>query len=217
MCLEAARRAHPAQCGPDLDLTPINSYDDGANDTVQEREDAVALVGGSCTGTLIEAAAGPVVLTAGHCVGPDDQPVVAFNVEADPDGDDLVTDGTVLERSDEPDYALLQLAELPDVVPTPMTREPTDELAIIQHARGAPKTIAEGTLLGSCDGFLYYADLDTLVGSSGAGVLTSHGHLVGLHIDGDCTEHGRGMNRGLLATEVVQASSYLEPSDLADR
>src|ERR1043165_9182726 len=55
------------QCGPTEDFTPINSYR-GAIADAQIREDAVALIAGSCTGTLIAAAAGPVVLTAGHCV-----------------------------------------------------------------------------------------------------------------------------------------------------
>src|SRR5688500_13328875 len=56
------------QCGPTLDFTPINRYQ-GEFADVQDREDAVALIDGRCTGTLIEASAGPVVVTAGHCVG----------------------------------------------------------------------------------------------------------------------------------------------------
>jgi hypothetical protein len=59
------------QCGPTLDFTPINSYQGEFADVVQDREDAVVLIDGRCTGTLIEASAGPVVLTAGHCVGTD--------------------------------------------------------------------------------------------------------------------------------------------------
>src|SRR5688572_17116246 len=42
------------QCGPTLDFTPINSYR-GKFANVQDREDAVVLINGSCTGTLIEA------------------------------------------------------------------------------------------------------------------------------------------------------------------
>src|SRR5512145_3131745 len=53
------------QCGPTLDFTPINSYQGEFADVVQDREDAVVLLDGRCTGTLIEASAGPVVLTAG--------------------------------------------------------------------------------------------------------------------------------------------------------
>ena len=57
-----------AQCGSTLDFTPINQYRGDLADA-QVREDAVVLIDGNCTGTLIAAAAGPVVLTAGHCVG----------------------------------------------------------------------------------------------------------------------------------------------------
>src|SRR5215510_10832236 len=78
----------PSQCGPTLDFTPINSYM-GDIASVQDREDAVVLINGNCTGTWIAAAAGPVVLTAGHCVGLGDLDLLAFNYEDQPDGDPL--------------------------------------------------------------------------------------------------------------------------------
>ncbi len=104
----AALSLLPTQCGPTLDLTPINDYH-GEIAAVQDREDAVALIGGDCTGTLIAAQAGAVVLSAGHCVPVGGRVQVAFNVEAHPDGDELVTDGTVIEQSSDPDYALIEL------------------------------------------------------------------------------------------------------------
>src|ERR1041384_5707713 len=97
-----------SQCGPTLDFTPINQYQ-GSIAMVQDREDAVALIGGSCTGTLIAASAGPVLITAGRCVGLGNQVLIAFNIEDAPDGDRLVTNGTVIEQSASPDYALLAL------------------------------------------------------------------------------------------------------------
>jgi hypothetical protein len=215
----AARAASfvlPSQCGPTADFTPINKYQ-GEIASVQDREDAVALINGSCTGTLIAASAGPVVLTAGHCVGLGDQSLVAFNVEADPDGDPLVTNGTVIEQALEPDYALIKLDALPAVTPTALTTQATDLLAIIQHPRGGPKVIAEGTFLGECQGVISYADLDTLVGSSGAGVLNRQGQLLGVHTDGDCAEDGSGANTGWTAARIVEASPYLLDTDIGDR
>jgi hypothetical protein len=212
----AARSISGLQCGPTLDFTPINSYE-GEIASVQEREDAVALINGSCTGTLIAAGAGPVILTAGHCVGLGDQSLVSFNVEDEPDGDTLTTYGTVIERSTEPDYALIRLDVLPAVTPTPLGTRPGDLLAIIQHPRGRPKVIAEGAFLDSCDRQIYYTDLDTLVGSSGAGVLSREGHLVGVHTDGDCAVDVSGANRGWTAADIVEVSSHLGAADLADR
>jgi hypothetical protein len=205
-----------SQCGPSLDFTPINRYQ-GEIASVQDREDAVALINGTCTGTLIAAAAGPVVLTAGHCVVLGEQVLVAFNVEADPDGDTLATDGVVIEQAGEPDYALIALDRLPQVVPTLLTTRPTERLAVIQHPRGAPKVIAEGRLAGACDGVIYYSDLDTLVGSSGAGVLNHDGYLVGVHSDGDCDASGGGTNHGSTAEVIVAASAHLQDADIADR
>lgn len=217
LCEEVRAAALPrSQCGPSLDLTPINGYR-GEIVAVQDQEGAVVLIGGDCTGTLITAAAGPVVLTAGHCVGLGDRALLAFNVEANPDGDALVTNGTAVERSTEPDYALIELDELPAVTATSLTTRPSDLLAIIQHPRGGPKSIAEGRFATTCDGAIFYTDLDTLVGSSGAGVLNRTGYLLGIHTDGDCAEDGRGSNYGWTAASIVAASSYLQDTDIADR
>jgi Trypsin-like peptidase domain len=213
---KTADLVRPSQCGPTTNFTPINEYQ-GEIAGVQDREDAVALINGSCTGTLIAASAGPVVLTAGHCVGLGDQSLVAFNVEAEPDGDPLVTNGTVIEQAIEPDYALIRLDQLPAVTPTALTTQTTDLLAIIQHPRGGPKVIAEGDFAGECNGQIYYTDLDTLVGSSGAGVLNRQGQLLGVHTDGDCAEDGSGSNYGWSAASIVQASVYLQDVDLGDR
>jgi hypothetical protein len=203
-----------SQCGPKEDFTPIHEYQ-GEVQAVQEREDAVVLINGSCTGTWIAAARGPVVLTAGHCAPMGGEVTVAFNVEASPDGDPLVTTGTVIERSEDPDYELIQLMAQPaGTTPTPMSTQASDLLAIIQHPRGRPKVIAEGRYLDACTGKIFYTDLDTLVGSSGAGVLNRRGNLVGIHTDGDCTPDGRGSNRGWSAARIVEVSTYLLIGDV---
>jgi hypothetical protein len=204
------------QCGPTLDFTPINSYRGDFAD-IQAREDAVVLINGLCTGTLIEASTGPVVLTAGHCVAVGDRVLLDFNFEDTPDGDRLRTEGTVIEQAFEPDYALIKLDVLPAVTPVLLTTQSSDRLAIIQHPRGRPKVIAEGRFLGSCNQRVYYADLDTLVGSSGAGVLNRQGHLLGIHTDGDCDETGHGLNSGWTAEGIVEASPYLQSADIAER
>jgi len=205
------------QCGPTLDFTPINSYQGEFADVLQDKEDAVALIDGRCTGTLIEASAGPVVVTAGHCVGLGDRVLLVFNFEENPDGDELVTEGSVIEQAFEPDYALIKLDVLPTATPVLLTTQASERLAIIQHPRGHPKVIAEGNFLDSCHQLVYYTDLDTLVGSSGAGVLNRQGHLLGIHTDGDCDEKGHGANRGWTAETLVEASPYLQSADLADR
>lgn len=205
-----------SQCGPTLEFTPINSYQ-GQFADVQVREEAVVLINGRCTGTLIEASAGPVVLTAGHCVALGERPLLVFNFEEGPDGDPLLTEGTVIEQSLEPDYGLIKLDVLPAVTPVLLTNRPSERLAIIQHPRGRPKVIAEGRFLDSCNQLVYYADLDTLVGSSGAGVLTLPGHLLGVHTDGDCDDKGGGANMGWTAEAIVEASPYLESADITDR
>jgi hypothetical protein len=211
----ASKPVRSSQCGPTLELTPINDYH-GDIAAVQDREDAVVLVNG-CTGTLIAAQAGPVILTAGHCVGRGDRVLMAFNYEVEPDGDPLVTEGTVFEQSLEPEYALIRPDALPAVAPTPLMAGATDRLVIIQHPRGGLKAVAEGRFAGACGGIISYTDLDTLVGSSGAGVLDRDGHLIGIHTDGDCALDGSGSNYGWSAESIVEASPYLQDTDIADR
>lgn len=62
-----------------------------------------------------------------------------------------------------------------------------------------------------------YTDLDTLVGSSGAGVLNRQGYLFAVHTDGDCAQDGSGANMGWSAASIVEASLYLQSTDIADR
>lgn len=206
-----------SQCGRTEDFTPIHAYA-GAVANVEAIEDAVVLINGSCTGTLIAAAGGPVVLTAGHCGPLGGRLLVAFNVEAEADGDALVTEATVIEQSDAPDYALLRLDALPaNTPPVQLSATRSDRLAVIQHPRGRPKVIAEGDYLDACDGQLFYTDLDTLVGSSGAGVLNQSGYLIGVHTDGDCAPDGSGANRGWQISAIEQASAYLVLEDVAAR
>lgn len=214
-CAAPSTARAPSQCGPTLDLAPVNAYAGGLA-IVAAREDAVALVAGRCTGTWIAAAAGPVVLTAGHCAPRGERVVVAFNVEADPDGDPLVTEGVVIEQADDPDYALIALDQPPAVAPTPLTATPSELLAVIHHPRGGPKVVGEGGFVARCgDASVRYAEIDTLVGSSGAGVLTEAGALLAVHSDGGCRRDGRGNNRGSGAEAIVEASAYLAPGDLA--
>jgi hypothetical protein len=100
--------------------------------------------------------------------------------------------------------------------PTELTTAPSD---LRDHP--APTWRSQGGRGGSLRWGLRrvfsYTDLDTLVGSSGAGVLTMSGYLLGIHSDGDCATDGSGANRGSTAAGIVETSSYLMDSDIADR
>ncbi|MCU0684570.1 MAG: serine protease [Polyangiaceae bacterium] len=211
--VSTAETARELQCGPTLDFTPVNAYQ-GELAAARDREDAVVLINGNCSGTLIAARAGPVVLTAGHCVALGDRALVVFNFEDQPDGDPLITEGTVIEQASAPDYALLLLDALPALSPTALTTHASDRLAIVQHPRGRPKVVAEGSFVSATEGVVRYADLDTLIGSSGAGVLTREGRLLAVHSEGDCTEDGQGANTGWSAASIVGASAYLQSDDI---
>jgi hypothetical protein len=48
-------------------------------------------------------------------------------------------------------------------------------------------------------------------------VLNRDGQLLGVHTDGDCAVDGSGSNMGWTAETIVQASSYLQDTDIGDR
>lgn len=212
----AAIITQATQCGPTADFVPINAYD-GSMDWVSDRENAVAFINGACTGTYFGGAgsAEHLILTAGHCVGLGDEVLIVFNFEDDPDGSDYVGTGTVVERADEPDYALIELFEDPLVRPAPLSVRSTEELAIIQYARGGPKVIATGVLAAESATEVRYADLDTLVGSSGAGVFNAGGRVIGVHSDGDCDENG-GSNLAQPIAAIADVSPLLSLFDFYD-
>ncbi len=208
----AAEERSSAQCGPTSDFEEINHYT-GEFPDVQSLEDSVALINGNCTGTLINGGdtTGGLILTAGHCTALGDETLVVFNHELCPDGETSSHIGVVIEQSLEPDFAIIELESLPDITPMELGQKPTKRLAVIQHPRGRPKVIAEGQLLEEVDGILRYVDLDTAVGGSGAGVLSTDGKLVGVHSRGDCNEFG-GANAGWTAQAIVLASTILDSS-----
>ncbi len=198
-----------AQCGATLEFEEVNSYG-GDFPHVDSREGAVVLVDGACSGTLIDGGdAGVLVLTAGHCVEPNEDVFIVFNHEVCPDGPEEVINGVVLERSLTPDFALIGIEATNSVEPTRLSALLTNELAVIQHPRGGTKVISEGNFLEEdTGGVLRYVELDTLVGGSGAGILNTRGDLVGVHTNGDCNESG-GSNSGWNVQAILENSSVL--------
>src|SRR5262249_23135927 len=59
-------------------------------------------------------------------------------------------------------------------------------LTIIQHPNGEPKKLAAGVHLSLGATSIDYTDVDTLYGSSGAGVLNQLGQVIAVHTQGGC-------------------------------
>ena len=213
--LDVDHQRQETQCGPRLEFQPINRYF-GSFVWAQAREESVVLVNFDCTGTYIRTTAQPyLILTAGHCVELGATAQVTFNFELDADGPEETLEGVTVEQSTEPDYALIALSNNPGVEPTSLSTQITENLTLIQHPIGQPKVIAEGHLSDHSPRLLFYTDLDTLVGSSGAGILNSDGLLIGVHTLGDCTPDG-GTNGGWTIESIIQTSERLGPEDLED-
>lgn len=203
-----------SQCGRQLDYFHINDYN-GQSTFVDEREDAVVMINRDCSGTYIGdvSGLGSIILTAGHCLS-EDEVLVTFNYEVDPDGYVYEGFGTVLEASQAPDYGLVVIEPVEGVIPTPLGARLSSHLAIIQHPLGGPKQLAEGALVSCQQGVLHYRDLDTLVGASGAGILNREGRLIGIHSGGECISEGS--NFGPRISSIIDASALLTPDLLED-
>lgn len=207
---------HGTQCGPNLEFIPVNAYM-GDLEHVDTTEEAVVWVGSTCTGTYVATAAEGLflVLSAGHCARLGETVPVTFNYELSPDGPEIQVEGTVVERADVPDYALIELHEDPGVAPVRLVRRASIDLVVMQHPVGQPKVLAKGRLTSCGNGRLRYADADTLTGSSGAGVLNRWGGLFGIHTEGDCARDGSGSNGGWLTATIIETSAILSEADLA--
>jgi hypothetical protein len=80
-------------------------------------------------------------------------------------------------------------------------------LCIIQHPEGLPKRIDAGPLFHVNGDLMGYDTIDTMGGSSGAGILSGlNGMLVGLHTHGGCDDKAIGHNHGLRIGAIIRNS-----------
>ncbi|WP_434418080.1 FG-GAP-like repeat-containing protein [Nannocystis pusilla] len=175
-----------------------------------------------CSGTLV---ATNVFLTASHCV--DSQTVgrvVAMNYELSQEENSALLEekryriNAVLVDDDQWDFALLRLDGDPggEFGWTDIREESAIEgeaIAIIQHPKGEPKQLHAGHVAELDLQRLYYADVNTHQGSSGAGVLDAAGRLVGIHTMGGCVPitggPQPGRNMGLQMAYALSVSNEL--------
>ena len=113
------------------------------------------------------------------------------------------------------DFAIVQLAENPG---TPFGRARVaaadapqgSTVCIIGHPRGLHKKIEAGLASQFQGPNVYYNDIDTDGGSSGAGILSSPaGVIVGIHTNGGCGTVASGNNYGLRISSLLPVSPTL--------
>jgi hypothetical protein len=87
-------------------------------------------------------------------------------------------------------------------------------IAIIQHPSGFEKKVATGSILDFKGARLYYKNVSTEGGSSGAAVLSSQGRVVGIHTRGGCASPLSGSaNKGMSLHRLKDIIATLrEPS-----
>lgn len=208
-----------AQCGPTWDAQDVELYDGslGVSQTwVSVREPQVGyLVGKGCSGTLISS---DLFLSAGHCdyeVGDK----VRFNYQIAPDGTARPTKtynvSEVLEQehSSDWDYAIVKLETSPGLSYRPISAvdpEPGDLVLIIGHPDGGPKSVHAAPVPNytALNGNKFPHQVDTVGGSSGAGVLSPYGFLIGVHTTGGCDL--TGANYAMRMSRLIERSPTLQ-------
>jgi hypothetical protein len=128
-----------------------------------------------------------------------------------PDGDEKKADYAVLKLGEGVD------GELPGKRYPPSTVNVSQDalrksanLMVIQHPNGMPKQVAFGQKLNvSSSDKIFYSGLDTLVGSSGAGILNQDGDLIGVHSFGGCSPASDGANWGFSLVAISKISKVL--------
>ena len=92
---------------------------------------------------------------------------------------------------------------------SPAAQTGATQLTIIQHPQGRPKRIEAGAdIREPRDVLIRYGDLDTLGGSSGAGIIDQQGRLIGVHTNGGCTAFS-GFNFGFSLNAIAQVSGEI--------
>ena len=198
--------------GPSVAFVQANKKPSGAMEDV-----ASATSRKYCSGTLIGT---NLFLTANHCI--DTTTVgqfVAFNYERAAGSTTLLTQAhyridAVLEAGLGADFAILRLAGTPGAtwgIARVATADPPlgAQITIMGHAKGGPKKIEAGTVLGFAAKTLTYNDVDTLGGQSGSAILNAAGEIVGVHTNGGCLSGGGGYNYGQRISAIRAGSSIL--------
>ena len=165
---------------------------------------------------------------------------VVFNYQRRKSGSNTSTERIhpviqLIEHSnDDLDYAIVQLgpdasgmeAESHTAPAILEIRQPTDgeTIAIIQHPRGERKQIDAGQISAirrvRVNGVeravhlseVFYGNVDTRKGSSGSGILSTNGAVIGVHTNPGCipeTRGGGGYNRGVKLISIANASKTL--------
>ena len=114
-----------------------------------------------------------------------------------------------------PDYAILRLKGNPGFNNgvariSSSDSQPGLPIALLQHPRAEPMKVGAGLVAGLVGSKISYDTIDTLDGSSGAGILdVSTGKLVGIHTNGGCTKRGDGENFGVTIGALGAVSDIL--------
>jgi len=146
---------------------------------------------------------------------------VNFNYQVDPSGrlrrEESFPILELLEyREGGLDYAIVRLGGYPGdkygmARVSPHDSIIGDMLCIIQHPEGVPKRIEAGPHYHTHGPQMGYNSIDTLGGSSGAGILQEKtGAIVGVHTNGGCHLSVIGHNHGLRIEAITEVSAILK-------
>lgn len=221
-----------SQCGSTWDVQDVEQYDGTlgvTTDWVQRHEGAVGYqLFPGCSGTLIS---NDLFLSAGHCNYTVGQ-TIRFNYQEDPSGalrptqDFSVTEIVEQEDNGTWDYAIVRLSGNPGQTFGYARLADRDEaanelVAIIGHPAGVPKVIHAGNVhdYSSPLGANWFRhQVDTTGGSSGAGVLSADGFLVGVHTNAGCNISGDiSGNSAMRITSLIDHSTTLQQVLAAQR
>ena len=219
-------------CGSS-DLVHVNAFqgnDDFSRYFVRARKQSVGVIVRNntkryCTGSMISH---DLMLTARHCIQykrPDNLKVI-FSYELNRKGEEtkeytyLVKSILETGKNENLDYAILKLDGRPGLThgysalanaDTPIEQD--EPIILIQHPNGEPMQLDVGHIKRIENKMIEYDDLDTLGGSSGAGLLNADGKIIGVHVLGGCFKIG-GSNKAVSIKAIRKASKVIQKYNL---
>lgn len=219
-------------CGSS-DLVHVNAFqgnDDFSRYFVRARKQSVGVIVRNnlkryCTGSMISH---DLMLTARHCIQykrPDNLKVI-FSYELNRKGEEtkeytyLVKSILETGKNEKLDYAILKLDGRPGLThgysalansDTPIEQD--EPIILLQHPNGEPMQLDVGHIKRIENKMIEYDDLDTLGGSSGAGLLNADGKIIGVHVLGGCFKIG-GSNKAVSIKAIRKASKVIQKYNL---
>lgn len=230
-CGPANISATKSFCRQSPNLEKVNSFEGNASfsqEKINNISKSIAIISYDkmeiCTATAIGE---DTIVTASHCLSHGranlENYIVRFNYIENEDGfvdeenilsyhfKEIISEGNYIKLHS-PDALIVKLDRKLDssVAISSFSKKPVktgQAIAIMQHPDGRTLEVGAGSVKKLDNGVIYYSNISTQSGSSGAAIFNEDAEIVGIHVRGGCSlrsldDSNKGVSLGLLSEKL---------------